>query len=93
MISFDINSNGIININLKISDDGITSLKDSAVIIYSSILDALLNLPGWNILNINFEGVGKVSMNYNESKSNEYGMRYFDSLDIKKIKVDKKKEA
>lgn len=44
---------------------------------YSSAGDAFLEYGGWEVLTIEFEGIGMVSMNRNEKETNEYGMDYF----------------
>lgn len=45
--------------------------------IYSRAGDAFLEHDGWDILTIEFSGIGKVSMHRDEKETNEYGLDYF----------------
>jgi len=63
-------------------DLGDNSDKDLACSRYSSITDKLLEDEFWNDITIEFVGVGKLTMNSSQAKTNEFGGKYFDSLYI-----------
>lgn len=54
-------------VNINIGTEEKIPLKDLAVSRYSSISDDLLEHNFWDVLTVNFENVGSISMNKNES--------------------------
>lgn len=72
---------GEIKASIKKASNDLFPEKDIAVNSYSQISDELLNRDDWDILTIEFVGVGTISMNRSESESNEFGS-YFPTLEI-----------
>lgn len=72
--------NGEIKATIKWGIDEYYS-RDNAVVAYQGISDELLNREDWNVLTINFEGIGSISMNRNEAISEGFGY-YFPSEKI-----------
>lgn len=58
--------------------------KDMAITVYSAASDELLNHEGWEVLTIEFKGVGTVSMNRSEHETNDFGLPYFPMKEIEK---------
>ena len=57
--------------------------EDLAISSYSQMSDALLDLDGWETLNVEYVDVGKIIMNRSEKEINEYDMDYFPTEVIK----------
>lgn len=74
--------NGKISISIKINIPEPTLEKDYTITSYSTISDQLLNYSNWDILSINFENIGEITMNRKSSVENEYGGKYFPSIEI-----------
>lgn len=65
---------GEIKAVIEISDDAVISDKSIlAESVYSSAGDSLLEYDDWEVLTIEFVGVGEVSMNRDEKETNEFG--------------------
>ena len=76
LVSADIKNNEIIAV-IKLAPNELFSAKDMAITSYSRASDELLNHEGWEVLSVEYNGIGTISMNRNEKKTNEWEMDYF----------------
>ncbi len=72
-----------VTVNLSKTNPGPLTIEDLAISRTSSITDAILTLTDydslWNMITIDFEGVGKITNSKDKIKVNEFGGRYFPS--------------
>ncbi|KNF10109.1 hypothetical protein CLPU_1c02740 [Gottschalkia purinilytica] len=76
-------NNLFIKVNLGEGNNSI-SKEDLAYSRFSSLTDELLKDDSWNNVNVEFVGVGKITMNKSQAVVNEFNLKHFKTEDIMK---------
>ncbi|PIC80530.1 hypothetical protein CSV75_01690 [Sporosarcina sp. P18a] len=82
LVSVNVKDNEIKAV-VKLGENQLLTLDQLAVTTYSQASDEFLNHEGWNVLTMEFVGVGSISMNRDQKETNEAG-DFFPTVEIEK---------
>lgn len=69
--------NGEVRAVILLGANDLLTDDEFAVTRYSQLSDELLSYDGWEVLSVEYEGIGTITMNQSEKVTDEWGMTYF----------------
>lgn len=69
--------NGEVRAVILLGDNDLLTDGEFAVTRYSQLSDELLSYDGWEVLSVEYEGIGTITMNQSEKVTDDWGMTYF----------------